>query len=418
MKNTFLSLAIIVVAGTTGQMTSCEDQTEKSLPADPVEINLSLKQREVVASANRFGFDLFRPVVAGEETGTNIMISPFSVTSALSMTLNGASGETFNAVRSALRYDGQSLEEVNETYRRLVTEMVPVDERVVMEIANSVWAENNFRVKKEFMDALKEWYLAEARNFDVTDPRSVDIINGWIEEKTHDRIQNMLSSLDRDLVMLLVNAVYFNGKWKHQFDIKNTAERPFFVTPGNPVKVPVMYQKQKFAMSRQEKVTLVELPYGQGNYSMVVALPDEEIAPSEIVTGLDAGKWEEWMESLSYGPTEVELYMPKFKYEYKRKLNDDLISLGMGPAFAPGIADFSRISDEEIFISFVLHQTFIENKEEGTEAAAATVIGFTRTSLPPEPEVIDINRPFLYFIRETTTGTIVFMGLVADPTGE
>jgi len=162
MKNTFLSLAIIVVAGTTGQMTSCEDQTEKSLPADPVEINLSLKQRKVVASANRFGFDLFRPVVAGEETGTNIMISPFSVTSALSMTLNGASGETFNAVRSALRYDGQSLEEVNETYRRLVTEMVPVDERVVMEIANSVWAENNFRVKKEFMDALKEWYLAAA----------------------------------------------------------------------------------------------------------------------------------------------------------------------------------------------------------------------------------------------------------------
>ncbi len=207
MKNTFLSLAIIVVAGTTGQMTSCEDQTEKSLPADPVEINLSLKQREVVASANRFGFDLFRPVVAGEETGTNIMISPFSVTSALSMTLNGASGETFNAVRSALRYDGQSLEEVNETYRRLVTEMVPVDERVVMEIANSVWAENNFRVKKEFMDALKEWYLAEARNFDVTDPRSVDIINGWIEEKTHDRIQNMLSSLDRDLGLLLNPAI-------------------------------------------------------------------------------------------------------------------------------------------------------------------------------------------------------------------
>lgn len=418
MKNTFLSLAIIVVAGTTGQMTSCEDQTEKSLPADPVEINLSLKQRKVVASANRFGFDLFRPVVAGEETGTNIMISPFSVTSALSMTLNGASGETFNAVRSALRYDGQSLEEVNETYRRLVTEMVPVDERVVMEIANSVWAENNFRVKKEFMDALKEWYLAEARNFDVTDPRSVDIINGWIEEKTHDRIQNMLSSLDRDLVMLLINAVYFNGKWKHQFDSKKTAERPFFITPGNPVQVQSMYQKQKFAMSRPEKMTLVELPYGQGNYSMVVALPDEEIAPSEIVTGLDAGKWEEWMESLSYGPTEVELYMPKFKYEYKRKLNDDLISLGMDPAFAPGIADFSRISDEEIFISFVLHQTFIENKEEGTEAAAATVIGFTRTSLPPEPEVIDINRPFLYFIRETTTGTIVFMGLVADPTGE
>mgnify|MGYP001384213414 CR=1 FL=1 len=417
MKSNFLSLALVMVAGTTGQMTSCEDQPAKTLPTDPVEIELTLKQSEVVASANQFAFDLFRPVAVGEERGTNIMISPFSITSALSMTLNGAAGETFNAVRSTLRYDVQSLEEINDTYRRLATEMVPVDERVIIEIANSVWAENNFQVKKEFMDALKDWYLAEARNFDVTDPRSVDLINGWIEEKTHDRIQNMLLSLDRDLVMLLINAVYFNGKWKHQFDSKNTTERPFYITPGNPVQVPVMYQKQKFAMSRTEKMTLVELPYGQGNYSMVVALPDEGIAPAEIVTGLDAGKWEDWMESLSYGPTEVEIYMPKFKYEYKRRLNDDLISLGMGPAFAPGIADFSRISDEEIFISFVLHQTFIENKEEGTEAAAATVIGFTRTSLPPEPEVIDINRPFLYFIRETTTGTIVFMGLVADPAG-
>lgn len=407
-----------MVAGTTGQMASCDKQPEKTLPTEPAEIELSLKQKEVVASANRFAFDLFRPVVAGEAAGTNIMISPFSVTSALSMTLNGAAGGTFDAVKSALRYDGQSLEEINDTYHRLVTEMVPVDERVVMEIANSVWAENHFPVKKEFIEALKEWYMAEARNFDVTDPGSVDLINGWIEEKTHDRIQKMIAHLDPDLAMLLINAVYFNGKWKHQFDSKNTAERPFYVTPDNPVNVPMMYQKQKFAVALAEKVRLVELPYGQGNYTMVVALPDEGVLAAEVAAGLDSEKWNEWMEALSYGITEVELYMPKFKYEYKRKLNDDLVSLGMGPAFDPGIADFSRISDVEVFISFVLHQTFIENKEEGTEAAAATVVGFTRTSLPPEPEKININRPFLYFIREITTGTIVFMGLVTDPTAE
>jgi serpin B len=415
MKNTLISLAIVMVAGTTGQMTSCDKQPEKILSSDPVEIALTLKQKEVVASANRFAFDLFKPVVAGEAEGKNIMISPFSVTSALSMTLNGAAGGTFDAVKSALRYDGMSLEEINDTYRKLVTEMIPVDERVVMEIANSVWAENQFPVKKEFIDALKEWYKAEARNFDVSDPRSVDVINGWIEEKTHDRIQKMIARLDPDLAMLLINAVYFNGKWKHQFDSKLTADRPFYITRGNPVNVPMMYQKQKFAVAGAERVRLVELPYGQGNYSMVVALPDEGVSAAEIAAGLDAQKWEEWMKSLSYGETEVELFMPKFKYGYKRKLNDDLIGLGMGPAFDPAVADFSRISDVEVFISFVLHQTFIENKEEGTEAAAATVVGFTRTSLPPEPEKININRPFLYFIRETTTGTIVFMGLVADP---
>lgn len=415
MKSSFLNLAIIFVAGTTGQMASCEKQPERTLPSDPVEIELTLKQREVVTSANRFAFDLFKPVVAGEEPGTNIMISPFSITSALSMTLNGAAGETFDAVKASLRYDAMSLDEVNDTYRKLVSEMVPVDERVVMEIANSVWIENQFPVKDEFIEALKKWYLAEARNFSVSDPGSVNIINGWIEEKTHDRIQKMISRLDPDLAMLLINAVYFNGKWKHQFDPELTTDRPFYISSGDPVNVPMMYQKEKFAVSSTDRVTLAELPYGQGNYSMVVALPDEGITPAEILSGLDAGKWEEWMQGLSYGQTEVRLYMPKFKYEYKRRLNDDLISLGMGPAFDPGTADFSKISDVEVFISFVLHQTFIENKEEGTEAAAATVVGFTRTSLPPEPQVINLNRPFLYFIRETTTGTIVFMGLVADP---
>ena len=415
MKNIVFSTALLVVSVTAGQMTSCEKKPAQALPEDPVEIELTLKQKEVVASANRFAFDLFRPVVAGEAAGTNIMISPFSVSSALSMTLNGAANGTFDAVKSALRYDGMSLEEINDTYRKLVTEMIPVDERVVMEVANSVWAENQFPVRKEFIAALEDWYMAEANNFDVRDPRSVDIINGWIEEKTHDRIQKMIAQLEPDLAMLLINAVYFNGKWKHQFDIKNTADRAFYVTPGNPADVPMMYQKQKFAVAAVEKAKLVELPYGQGNYSMVVALPDEGVSASEIAAGLDSEKWEQWMASLSYGETEVELFMPKFRYEYKRKMNDDLISLGMGPAFDPSAADFSRISDVEVFISFVLHQTFIENKEEGTEAAAATVVGFTRTSLPPEPEKININRPFLYFIRETTTGTIVFMGLVADP---
>ena len=415
MKNIVFSTALLVVSVTAGQMTSCEKKPAQALPEDPVEIELTLKQKEIVASANRFAFDLFKPVVAGEAAGTNIMISPFSVTSALSMTLNGASDGTFDAVKSALRYDGMSLEEINDTYRKLVTEMIPVDERVVMEVANSVWAENQFPVKKEFIDALKEWYRAEAKNFDVSDPRSVDIINGWIEEKTHDRIQKMIAQLEPDLAMLLINAVYFNGKWKHQFDSKLTADRPFYITSGNPVNLPMMYQKQKFAVASVENAKLVELPYGQGNYTMVVALPDEGVSAKDIAAGLDSEKWEQWMASLSYGETEVELYMPKFKYEYKRKLNDDLIGLGMGPAFDPSLADFSRISDVEAFISFVLHQTFIENKEEGTEAAAATVVGFTRTSLPPEPEEININRPFLYFIRETTTGTIVFMGLVADP---
>ncbi|HZM14176.1 MAG TPA: serpin family protein, partial [Bacteroidales bacterium] len=338
-----------------------------------------------------------------------------SVTSALSMTLNGAAGETFEAMRSALCYDDRTIDEINETYLKLIEEMIPVDEKVIVEIANSVWVENKFTPKQAFIDALVKWYLAEVKKIDVTDPGAVDQVNAWIEDKTHDKIQNMLTSLPDNLAMLLVNAVYFKGKWKHQFDKDDTHDRSFYVTPDAPVDVPMMYQKQNFALAGTENATLVELPYGQGNYSMVVMLPDEGVSTEAAALTLTPENWAGWMESLSAGTTEMEIYLPRFKYDYKRRLNDDLVSLGMGIAFDPNNADFSNISDLQLYITDVLHQTFIETNEEGTEAAAATVVIIGTTSMPPPTPVINVNRPFLYFIRETTTGTIVFMGKVVDP---
>ncbi|HWR74359.1 MAG TPA: serpin family protein [Bacteroidales bacterium] len=415
MKNAMFSLTLIAIAGLSASMTSCEKTKESTPPGDPVPIELSLKQKEVVGSANKFAFDLFVPIVAEKKGAENVMISPFSVTSALSMTLNGAAGGTFDAMKSGLRYDGQTIEEINQTYLKLMEDMVPVDSRVIMEIANSVWVEKKLTVKQPFMTALETYYLAEARSFDVTDDGAVDVINGWIADKTHDKIQKMIESLDPDLAMLLINAVYFNGKWRYQFDKDDTQDLPFYVTPETPVEVPMMYQKEKFAVAGTDKATLVELPYGQGNYSMVVMLPDEGVSLEEVASDLNPENWAQWMGYLSNGTTEVELSLPRFKYEFKRKLNDDLKNLGMGVAFEPFSADFSNISDQGLFISFVLHQTFIETNEEGTEAAAATVVGISLTSMPPQPQVININRPFLYFIRETSTGTIVFMGQVVDP---
>jgi serpin B len=341
------------------------------------------------------------------------MISPFSISSALSMVLNGASGETFDAVRHTLRYDDKTIEEINETYLKLMTEMIPVDPRVTMEVANSVWVEKRLTVKQPYIDALKKWYLAEARSIDVNDPGAVDMVNNWIEEKTHDKIQEMLDDLSPDLAMLLINAVYFNGKWRNQFDAKDTGNKPFYITPGVPVQVPMMYQEEDFAVATTGDATLVELPYGQGNYSMVVILPDEDVSLAEVASTLNPKAWADWMVRLSNGTTEVHLSLPKFEYEYKRELNDDLAALGMGIAFSD-YADFSNISDQQILISRVLHQTFIRTDEEGTEAAAATVVEFELTSMP-QVTVVNINRPFLYFIRETTTGTIVFMGQVVDP---
>ncbi len=223
----------------------------------------------------------------------------------------------------------------------------------------------------------------------------------------------MLDNLSPDLAMLLINAVYFNGKWRYQFDTKETKDKPFYLTPDSQVEVPMMFRNEKFAVTRSENAVLVELPYGQGNYSMVVMLPDEGVSTSIAAAAITPEKWSQWMANLANGATEVDLSLPRFKYEYKRTLNDDLAALGMGIAFTTS-ADFSNISDQSLMISRVLHQTFIETNEEGTEAAAATVVEMVFTSMPMVTTV-NINRPFLYFIRETSTGTIVFMGQVVDP---
>jgi len=413
MKRDLRFIAILALTAISGTIISCDRQKEDPLPGDPVQIALTLKQKDVIDSANKFAFDLFVPIVAEKKGSENIMISPFSISSALSMVLNGAAGETFNAVRNTLRYDGKTLQEINETYLKLMKEMIPVDKRVTMEIANSVWVEKRLIVKQPYIDALKTWYLAEARAIDVTDPGAVDMVNNWIEEKTHDKIQDMLDNLSPDLAMLLINAIYFNGKWRYQFDAKDTRNKSFYLTPSETVQVPMMYQEEKFAVTHTGNATLAELPYGQGNYSMVVMLPDENISLASAAATLNAKDWALWMQRLSNGTTEVQLSLPKFEYEYKRELKDDLTALGMGIAFGD-FADFSNITDQRILISRVLHQTFIKTDEEGTEAAAATVVEFEFTSMPMTT-VVNINRPFLYFIRETTTGTIVFMGQVVDP---
>lgn len=403
---------------------SCEKSGTNDQPIDPgnpVNIATEVHQKEVIDSANKFAFDLFKPILVDTKGDENVMISPFSITSALSMTLNGASGETFEAMKKVLRLEGKTLEQINDTYLKLMSEMVPVDERVVLEIANSVWVEKRLNVKQKFMTDVRNWYKAEARGIDVTNPDAVQVVNDWIAEKTHDKITDMLDYLDPDLAMLLINAVYFNGKWRYQFDKADTKEEPFFVAPSAPKNVPMMHQEENLRAAKTGNMTIVDIPYGQGNYSILVVLPDAEVTTSDVAGALTPSKWNEWMDLLTNNTHKVELSMPKFKYKYKRLLNDDLIDLGMGVAFS-GWADFSNISDQPLQISRVIHQSFIETNEEGTEAAAATIVEIRFTSAGPgsEPTIwkIDIDRPFLYFIHETSTGTILFMGRVSDPTVE
>ena len=206
MENTIKKNLLVAFVSSMMIMSSCEKNETVAVPGDPVNITIEAYQQEVIDSANRFAFDLFKPLLSDGKGTENIMISPFSISSALSMTLNGASGETFEAIRKTLKQEQKNLEEINSTYLKLMTEMVPVDKRVIVEIANSVWVEKRLIVKQPFINSLQSWYKAEARDIDVTNPKAVGIVNGWIAEKTHDKITDMLEELDD------VQDVYHNVK--------------------------------------------------------------------------------------------------------------------------------------------------------------------------------------------------------------
>ena len=392
---------------------SCS-KNEDALPTEPVTIDLTQDQIALIESGNEFAFDIFRRVLAGSGTNENIMISPLSISYALSMALNGAAGETHDAMMEALRINGITNDVLNNSYRELTKALLSVDKRVLMSIANSVWTENDFLVKKAFIDILTNYYSAESKPFDIDDATAPDKINTWIESKTNGLIQEMIEDLPDNTVMLLINAIYFKGMWKSQFDKSKTIEMPFKKAGSIQVDVPMMKQEAEFSVYQGNGFMMAEFPYGQGNFVMDVLLPDEQSCSCNLPGLLTDAGFSSWVSQMN--KEKIDLSFPRFKYGYKKTLSQMLSDMGMGIAFTDA-ADFSNISDQyDLLINDVLHQTFIETNEEGTEAAAVTVVGVGTTSAPPAPLVFRMDHPFIYIIRETTTNSIIFMGRVADPT--
>jgi serine protease inhibitor len=412
MKNNLPKSFLVLSFSVSLFLFSCSKDPVETLPIDPVPINLTADQVSLIESENSFAFDIFKQVAGTASESQNLIISPLSISCALSMTLNGAKGTTRDAMIEALRVNGLTPEIINNSYKSLSEALLSVDTRVLLSIANSVWTENNFVVKKPFIDILAGYYKAESKQFDITDTQVPKQINTWIESKTNGLIKNMVDKLDGNTVMLLINAIYFKGKWNSQFDKANTVERSFVKPGGTSVNVPMMKQKSDYKVFSGEGFVMAEFPYGQGNFVMDVILPDESMGLKSVIQSLTDDNFRGWISGMN--KREVDLSFPRFKYGYKIPLKDILADMGMGIAFTD-YADFSNISDLSLCISEVLHQAFIETNEEGTEAAAATIVTIITTSVPPPPLVLNIDHPFLYIIRETATNSILFMGKVADP---
>lgn len=395
-------------------LAACSDP---SGPADVQPItqlprSLSVAEQEVIARSNTFGLELLRSVVADDER-SNVVLSPLSASMALGMTLNGARSGTFDAMRSTLGFQGLDQDEINASYRDLIELLTSLDPNVRFRIANAIFANEDITFRDAFFAAVRDAFDAEAASRDFSDPATLQEINAWVDEQTEGLIERILEDLDPDMAMLLLNAIYFEGAWTTQFDPEDTAPGDFERLDGSSVSVPMMrLTDAEIALGGGAGYQAAELPYGGGAFAMTLVVPTGD--PRDFVAGLTDARWSEITGSLGE-PTDIDLLsMPKLKLAYDTFLNDALREMGMGVVFTDQ-ADFSGMTEEvALCVGFVRQKTFLEVDEVGTKAAAVTAVGIRPTSF----NGLVVDRPFVLAIRERLSGTILFMGLVGDPSVE
>ena len=361
-----LSLAVASIMISFG----CSHVTAPS-NGNPGQTTVSANEKQVESATNSFATNLFGQVAA-QEQGKNFFISPLSVSMALAMTLNGAgaNSQTYSAMQQTLGLNGLTNDEINQSYQDLINMFSNLDPDVTFNIANSIWYKNTFPVLSTFLTTDSIYYDAEVKPLNFSDPDAANTINSWVSEKTDGKIPSIIGqSIDPVTVMYLINALYFNGTWKYDFsDTSSSTVNTFQLAGGVTESDSMMIVHDTLSYYADSIFQAVELPYGNGNYSMVVLLPNI-ISSSANASALNQNELSTIVGSLK--PEDVELTMPKFKVQYYTSLKNILSQMGMGIAFSPG-ADFTRInSGGGLQISDVLHKTYIAVNEKGTEAASS-----------------------------------------------
>lgn len=378
---------------------------------------LSTAEADLINADNRFAFTLFRAINDDADPDDNLFVSPLSVAMALGMTLNGAAGDTRTDMQQALELGGLTEQQVNESYRSVIDLLRGLDPSVEFELANSIWYRQEFTFEQAFLDVNQTYFDAVVQALDFASADAAATINAWVSDRTRGRIEEIVDApIPTDVIMYLINAIYFKGAWTYTFDPANTRAAAFRRADGSESTVDMMSQADLPVLhARVNDVQVLDLSYGGGAYRMTIVLPDEPAGIADVVDALTLDRWDTWTGALD--STELLVGLPRFRLEYGLGLKDVLSDIGMESAFCDsGVADFSRLltgaRPGEVCITRVKHKTFVEVNEEGTEAAAVTSveIGLTSAPLP-----LFVDHPFLFAIRERLTGTILFMGRVMDP---
>jgi len=400
MKNFLLLLVLPLVLGGADGMLSPGSQSVQA----------------IVEANNRFAIKLYR-FYREKYKDDNIFFSPFSISSAFSILYEGARGKTAEEIRNVFLFPSRS-DVRREGYLTLYEEMNKPGKKYELSLANALWVQKDYRFLKEYLNLIEKYYGGKATNLDFRrDPEgSRQIINKWVEEKTKEKIKDLLpqGSIDSLTRMVITNAIYFKGLWIFPFDKKKTSDADFKVNPDKIVKVKMMSlpRPQRFNYAETEDLQILEMLYEGDELSMLVLLPKENsLEKLEKELSLEnLNKWRDMLQS-----KEVVVYFPKLKIVRKYAMVDDLKKMGMPSVFDPSKADLSGLTGKrDLFVTAVYHQAYVDINEEGTEAAAATGIVVGRTAV--EKRIIfRADHPFVFLIQDRRNGNILFMGRVYNP---
>ncbi len=412
MKRHF-AFTVIMLGILAGSLSAVKAQSKEWLPEEDV--------NTVVVGNSGFALDLYaklRDEPAVKEAGGNLFFSPYSISTALAMTYAGARGETEKQMAKTLHFSLPQ-ERLHPAFGTLEKQLNAAGKKgnYELSVANALWGQKGYGFLKPFLELTEKNYGAGLKEVDfVRQTEKVrKTINAWVEEKTKDKIKELikpgvLGALTR---LVLTNAIYFKGDWASKFEEKNTKPAPFHISKERSEEAAMMYQKEEFKYAQKEKLQILELPYKGEELSMVVLLPEEVDGLAELESSLTPERLAEWTKRLH--KREVMVYLPKFKMTSKFGMAEMLAAMGMPDAFS-GAVDFSGMNGKrDLFISAVIHKAFVEVNEEGTEAAAATGVVMKLTAVPAPPPVFRADHPFIFVIKDNNSGSILFMGRVSNP---
>jgi len=368
---------------------------------------------------NAFALDLYALLAKKEG---NLFFSPNSISTALAMTYAGARGNTADQMKQVLRFpvDGEPLHQCFQALLAELNEPQDEEEAYELHVANRLWGQQGYKFLPRFLDLTREYYGSELEELDFANAAEQARlrINGWVADQTEDKIRDligrgMLHGMTR---LVLTNAIYFLGNWQRPFEKSATEEGPFYVEPAQEVEARLMRQADYFGYAETDKLQALEMGYRGDALAMVVLLPKERYGVQELERSLTSGALNRMIEGI--GHKKVRVFLPRFRIEDQFNLTGTLQAMGMTDAFG-GEADFSGMTTEGVFISAVIHKAFVDTNEKGTEAAAATAVMMVGSAAPgpppPPPPVFRADHPFVFLIRDVRSGSILFMGRVANP---